>query len=697
MRIYLLIFIFIVIPLEHLKADPLKGCPFKESEDSNIETIISKLKEIEGKCKSLKKDASSLRQALETHLDKLAPSQSRTGATISSPYYQDNDFDSLYPQSSGSSYSLSFGGFGSGRSSSNNCDADARPTIEEEYRLIKELYKQDAIPPVSSNVGEYANCFKGKRTNFDYDPIITTDNSSTDKEETKKCIEKVRISATETWKSKCKSKFETSKVSGKNNALKEAVRSISLYTNAIISGSSQCSSEDIAEDILSFSIPLIATIGSLSVGTGLAGAGIALGGEILSSLVESLTKDGSAKAIDELAKLKDTQDLHCLYYYTQNKVLRCGEKNAISKSPVPKGIKNIMKQLINYGQENTDYKDGADIMIAKKADNYMQHLEENKITTPFSKNGKESSMTRSPITILHTLKKSLEQQQNISGSDQVISNKISELIKTYKDYKYRDKTADVTAKSQAFIQSFLSIDLGHESTNNSIYPLARVYNRLIELENPNDFHDDSVIQQLSSISQNSTPITVDLRAPHIVHDALIDKVPKKFKAQLKDLFSEYEANLQPLVKGIIKKKEEEKSQIEINNRKRNIGYITNLYKACTLTASAHYFKEKKGHAHSVNLIHDKPPKEYQKKCNMFRCRGTDIKNDGYLKFFPNKKKLPNNRPSELAEYQCGINLTFSYNLNRLKHYYMKYGNICPKVKLKAQQLKLKRKLGDDAK
>ena len=412
-------------------------------------------------------------------------------------------------------------------------------------------------------------------------------------------------------------------------------------------------------------IPLVTTIGSFAVAGPVAGAGIALSGNLLSALVDRFFNNTGAN--EYLALIEGEEqwtDLNCLYYSVQNEVLACGKPEPESLNMPLTGLScSETRQDLYLGQINSL----SDLMkrIINVADplgqadlaDQIRALLSNEITLP---DGSKSKM----VDYLDKASTSLEGDVTKSA-DVLTANRLKKVVGAYRDWDSAksSNTLDAAKMSEAnkkLIESVKGVD--GEKPLDLVDLMRRYWNK------EQNARATTMVGRLKSmesnapmISQNAAFATNDIQtyeSTRLAHDALVSLYRVKFENRLESQYESYLKNRKPRSDSL---------------HQTNLDYLIPMFQSCTLNAGMFHYDERDGALHSMSQVSDKPAPEYERVCSMFQCPGDTL----MPKFKPNRSPGADTVSTQFKGYQCAMSAQYNQLLAKFVQNYRRTGEVCP--------------------
>lgn len=479
------------------------------------------------------------------------------------------------------------------------------------------------------------------------------------------CVDKVHQEAYYRKVEECEIRADLERENKKNEAYRAKITEISRVATNLITSSHECSNTDIIRNITQSIIPLVTTIGSFAVAGPVAGAGIALGGNLLSALVDRFFNNTGAN--EYLALIEGEEqwtDLNCLYYSVQNEVLACGKPEPESLNLPLTGLNcqetrqdiylsqinslsDLMKKIIGV----TDPLGQADFADQIRA------LLSNEIDLP---DGSKAKL----VDYLERASTSLEGDVTKSA-DVLTAVRLKKMVGAYRDWDTArtSNTLDATKMSEAnkkLIESVKGTD--GEKPLDLVDLMRRYWNK------EENARASTMVGRLKAMETNAPMLsnkgafaTNDIQtyeSTRLAHDALISLYQQKFKVRLENQYESYLKNRKPKNDSL---------------HHTNLDYLIPMFQSCTLNAGMFHFDERDGAHHSMSRLSDKPGDEYQRVCSMFQCPGDTL----LPKFKPNTGRGADSVGTQFKGYQCAMSAQYNQLLAKFVQNYRRNGEVCP--------------------
>ncbi len=478
------------------------------------------------------------------------------------------------------------------------------------------------------------------------------------------CVDKVYQEAFYRKVEECEIRSELELENRKNEAYRAKITEISRVATNLISSSSECSNTDIIRNITQSVIPLITTMGSFAVAGPVAGAGIALGGSVLSALVDRFFNNTGANEYLQLIEGEEQwTDLNCLYYSVQNEVLACGKPEPQSFNLPVAGLTCSESRQDEYlGQINRL----ADLMkkITAATDplgqadlaDQIRAMLSSKIATP---DGTQVSL----VDYLEKAAAALESDVTKSA-DVITAARLKNVVGAYRDWDSARSagTLDVNKMTEANKKLVDSVKGTEGAKPLDVVDLMRRYWTKEQSEKASTMVGRLKAMETSSpmLSKNTPFATNDIQtfeSTRLAHDALVSLYRVKFENRLENQYETYLKNRKPKNDSL---------------HHTNLDYLIPMFQSCTLNAGMHFFQERDGVHHSVGRVAGQPSEEYSRVCSMFNCPGETL----VPKFVPDRSG--NSVGTQFKSYQCALNAQYNQLLARFVQNYRKNGEVCPK-------------------
>lgn len=478
------------------------------------------------------------------------------------------------------------------------------------------------------------------------------------------CIDKVYQEAFYRKVEECEIRSELEQENRKNEAYRAKITEISRVATNLISSSSECSNTDIIRNITQSVIPLITTMGSFAVAGPVAGAGIALGGSVLSALVDRFFNNTGANEYLQLIEGEEQwTDLNCLYYSVQNEVLACGKPDPESLNLPVAGLTcsesrqdeyladiNKLSELMKKITAATDPLGQADL-----ADQIRAMLSSD-ITLP---DGSKAKL----VEYLEKATGSLESDVTKSA-DVITASRLKNVVSAYKDWDTARSSGslDVSKMTEANKKLVESVKGTEGAKPLDLVDLMRRFWTKEQASKASTMVGRLKAMETSSpmLSKNTPFATNDIQtyeSTRLAHDAFVSLYRVKFENRLEKQYETYLKNRKPKTDTL---------------HHTNLDYLIPMFQSCTLNAGMHFFKERDGVHHSVGRVGSEPSEEYSRVCSMFNCPGETL----VPKFTPDKSG--NSVGTQFKSYQCALNAQYNQLLARFVQNYRKTGEVCPK-------------------
>lgn len=479
------------------------------------------------------------------------------------------------------------------------------------------------------------------------------------------CVDKVYQEAFYRKVEECEIRSELEQENRRNEAYRAKITEISRVATNLISSSSECSNTDIIRNITQSVIPLITTMGSFAVAGPVAGAGIALGGSVLSALVDRFFNNTGANEYLQLIESEEQwTDLNCLYYSVQNEVLACGKPEPESLNLPIGGVTCHETRQDEYLSQINRLSDlmkritaAADPLGQADLADQIRAMLSSELTLPDGSNAKLVDYLDKAATSL---------QSDITKSADVITgNRLKNVVAAYKEWDEAraNGTLDVAKMTDANKKLVDSVKGAEGSKPLDLVDLMRRYWNKEQSERASTMVGRLKAMETTSpmLSRNMPFATNDIQtfeSTRLAHDALVSLYRVKFENRLESQYETFLRNRKPKTDSL---------------HHTNLDYLIPMFQSCTLNAGMHYFEERDGVHHSVGRVANAPSKDYQRVCSMFHCPGEAL----VPKFSPDTIGGRDSVGTQFKSYQCALNAQYNQLLARFVQNYRRTGEICP--------------------
>ena len=539
--------------------------------------------------------------------------------------------------------------------------------LAKEKQLVVESKSNEYFVVGNDFLPRYRVCekFKGPVEDIDVSALDFEYQGITQGQRFDLCVDKVHQEAYYRKVEECEIRSELEQENRKNEAYRAKLTEISRVATNLITSSSECSNADIIRNITQSVIPLVTTMGSFAVAGPVAGAGIALGGSVLSALVDRFFNNTGANEYLQLIEGEEQwTDLNCLYYSVQNEVLACGKPEPESLNLPLTGLScsetrqdiylsqiNKLADLMKKITAATDPLGQADLA------DQIRSLLASEITLPDASKSKL-------VDYLENASSSLEGDV-MKSADVLTANRLKKVVGAYRDWESArtSNTLDVDKMTEANKKLVESVKGTDGSKPLDLVDIMRRYWNKDQSDRA-----ATMVGRLKAMETNAPMLahkgafaTNDIQtfeSTRLAHDALVSLYRVKFENRLESQYESFLKNRKPKNDSL---------------HHTNLDYLIPMFQSCALNAGMFHFDERDGAQHSVGLVNDTPAKEYSRVCSMFQCPGSTL----LPKFSPNKGPGADSVGTQFKGYQCALSAQYNQLLAKFVQNFRKTGNVCP--------------------
>ncbi len=554
-------------------------------------------------------------------------------------------------------------GYG-GETASITC-SNYQQNLAFDFNMAVKINRTDATMVPST----YASCVPGYAFSSETSGVLVT------ADDFNKCAKNRYLAQLEHFSSTCPFNKEAQSKASQNQQLRTSLNQLAQNAENLIRAAGSCKSSTVTQSVIHTSMQTLTALAALSPGAGLAGAGVAMAGKLVSALVDSFFDKKSPDEILKLIRREDEmEEINCVNYILQRETLQC--ENLIFDSPpgeaAPEakdqacisyyyGTSNSVSALSRSLQSVVDSARSAgrgskaldgllkgmtmpihDPVNGKKAIPMSEYLTD--ISEALAKDPSIESQTRSK-----ELKYLLDSYQKVTDSlnpeiKQSNRPSLSEAVGQFQQAAMMmAQKSDTGSVFEDSIEQYWNI-----KGKSAEFAAIKGYGRL-----------QSDLQQGYQSSLELFKALQDYEASgsaqrklDVAHSGFMDVFKPRFDKRLLELNENFEGNRNRQTK------------------KDSVKDLVPIIQLCVLNAGAFYFGESKSNLKSRNNISSSIPETYRKVCGKLDC---------HMKIFdPSGTAAPGERSMNFRVHQCGLLVKYPEILTNAVKDFESKGTVCGK-------------------
>lgn len=477
------------------------------------------------------------------------------------------------------------------------------------------------------------------------------------------CINDVHAETLYRMIEQCELQDELRTENTRNIAYRERVVQLATLAQDLIKSSEDCTNKDIIRNVSQSVISLATTFGTFALGGGIAGAGVALGGGLLSALVDRFfSSSGPNEYLQQLETEEQWEQMNCLYYQVQSNNLACGASSSRRSPPARVGNDCVdlrqseyLKGIQALSDAVSEVREAENGAVAAAAADRIRDALDREIPDP---SNPEGSLKVSEY--LARMRDSL-QENSTASRDLILSGQIGKILQAADSYDVAAATRPIDVEAVNTANTELLNSVKGNGTSGTPFDLNRAISQYwsTEREKGNVSHIERLmILEAAEIDQArlTVPEVASDQSQKIAHNALVSLYQQKFNNRLEDLNTRYLSNAKP------------RGDRDFND---NLDYLIPIFKQCALNAGMYHYEEDHRGENALNRVGD-ASSEYEEVCKKFQCPDGSL-----LKPFALDENSPDTPGTQFKGFQCGMTASYNKNLRLFAERYQQTGEICP--------------------